>query len=75
MHRVDPQCLWMHPEDARARGIQDGQEVLVWNDRGRVRIPAKLTERMMAGVVAMSQGAWYAPDEDGTDPGEAASMC
>ena len=69
MHRVDPQCLWMHPEDARARGIQDGQEVLVWNDRGRVRIPAKLTERMMAGVVAMSQGAWYAPDEDGTDRG------
>lgn len=45
----------------RARGIQDGQEVLVWNDRGRVRIPAKLTERMMAGVVAMSPGRLVRP--------------
>ena len=57
----------MNPADAEKRGLADGQEVLVWNDRGRTRIPVKLTERIMAGVVALSQGAWYAPDETGTD--------
>ena len=69
MHKLDPQCLWMHPDDAAKRHIADGQEVLVWNDRGRMRIPVKLTDRVMAGVVALSQGAWYDPDPDGTDRG------
>ena len=69
MHKLDPQCLWMHPDDAAKRHIVDGQEVLVWNARGRMRIPVKLTDRVMAGVVALSQGAWYDPDPDGTDRG------
>ena len=69
MHAIDPQALWMHPKDAQARGITEGQQVLIWNDRGRVQIGAHLTERIMPGVVALSQGAWYAPDENGTDHG------
>ena len=69
MHAIDPQALWMHPKDAQARGITEGQEVLIWNDRGRVQIGAHLTDRIMPGVVALSQGAWYAPDENGTDHG------
>lgn len=67
MHKIDPQRLWMHPSDAAARGIAEGDEVLVWNDRGRVRIPAKLTDRIMPGVTALSQGAWYKPDGRGVD--------
>ncbi len=69
MHRLDPQCLWIHPLDAEARGLREGEEVLVWNDRGRVRIPAHLTDRIMPGVVGLSQGAWYDPDKDGIDRG------
>ena len=69
MHAIDPQALWMHPKDAQERGITEGQQVLIWNDRGRVQIGAHLTERIMPGVVALSQGAWYAPDENGTDHG------
>lgn len=69
MHAIDPQALWMHPKDAQARGITEGQQVLIWNDRGRVQIGAHLTDRIMPGVVALSQGAWYAPDENGTDHG------
>lgn len=69
MHAIDPQALWMHPRDAQERGITEGQQVLIWNDRGRVQIGAHLTERIMPGVVALSQGAWYAPDENGTDHG------
>ncbi len=69
MHSLDPQTLRMHPEDAAARGIEDGDLVLVKNDRGRIRLPVKLTHRIMPGVTAISQGAWYQPDGDGTDLG------
>jgi len=67
MDRIEPQRLWLHPEDAAARGISDGDTVLVWNDRGKVRIPAKITGDIMQGVAALAQGAWYTPDSDGTD--------
>lgn len=67
LRRIDPQQLWIHPRDAAARDIQNGDTVLVYNDRGRLRIPAKVTEDLMPGVVALSEGAWYRPDENGID--------
>jgi len=67
LHKLEPQRLWMHPTDAAARGILDGDEVLVWNDRGRVRIPVKVTEQIMPGVTALAQGAWHRADSQGTD--------
>ena len=39
----------------------------MWNDRGKVEIPVYITDRIAAGVVAMSQGAWYRPDQKGID--------
>lgn len=42
MHSLDPQQLWMHAEDAAARGLRDGQMVLVLKDRGQIRIPVKI---------------------------------
>ena len=67
LEALDPPALWMHPLDAAARGIENGDLVEVFNDRGRVRIPANVTERIMQGVTALSQGGWYTPDKDGTD--------
>lgn len=67
LRRVDPQQLWMHPQDAAARNIRNGETVLVHNDRGAMRIPVKITEDLMPGVVALSEGAWYRPDENGID--------
>jgi anaerobic dimethyl sulfoxide reductase subunit A len=32
-------------------------------------IPAKVTERIMPGVVSITEGAWYDPDEKGIDRG------
>lgn len=69
LHKVDPQMLWINPIDAEVRGIEDGDEVLISNDRGKIRIGAKVTDRIAAGVTALSQGAWYNPDENGVDRG------
>lgn len=67
LEKIDPQRLWIHPEDAAQRGIGDGDPVIVFNDRGKTKTKAHLTERIMRGVTALAQGAWYAPDKDGTD--------
>jgi anaerobic dimethyl sulfoxide reductase subunit A len=37
----------------------------VFNDRGALVIRAHLTQRIRPGVIAISQGAWYTPDEKG----------
>jgi anaerobic dimethyl sulfoxide reductase subunit A len=67
LEEAEPQRLWMHPSDAAARGIADGEVAEVYNARGRVHTPVWLTRRVMPGVVAMPQGAWYTPDENGVD--------
>jgi Anaerobic dehydrogenases, typically selenocysteine-containing len=67
MEELDTPALWIHPEDARRRGITPGRLVDVYNDRGRLRIPVKVTTRIVQGVVTLSQGGWYKPDEEGTD--------
>ena len=67
LRKLDPQKLWIHPEDAAARSINDGDMVLVYNDRGQVKIPAKITDRVAKGVTTLSQGTWYTPDENGVD--------
>ena len=65
--RVDPDDVWMHPADARARGITNGQTVRVFNDRGSTFLPVKVTPRIAPGVVSIKEGAWFTPDADGTD--------
>jgi len=65
--RVDPDDVWMNSADAKARGIADGQTVRVFNDRGSTLVPVKVTSRIAAGVVSIKEGAWFAPDAQGTD--------
>lgn len=43
--------------DAQRRGINNGDKVRIFNDRGEVHIEAKVTPRMMPGVVALGEGA------------------
>lgn len=67
LQKTEPQKLWMHPKDAASRGLHDNDIVIVRNDRGKLRVPVKITDDIMPGVTALSQGAWYTPDQDGTD--------
>ena len=67
LRELERQAVWINTEDAAARGIKEGDEVRVFSDTGALRIPAKVTERIMPGVVRIEEGAWYDPDEQGID--------
>jgi len=74
LRELEPQAIMINSVDAEVRGINDGEMVKVFNDRGVVIIPAKVTERIMPGVVSIPQGAWYNPDENGVDRGGCANV-
>jgi anaerobic dimethyl sulfoxide reductase subunit A len=71
---MQTQAVSINRLDAEPRGIRDGDTVRVFNDRGEMIVPARVTERIMPGVVAVPQGAWYTPDENGVDRGGCANV-
>lgn len=70
---ISTEAVFINPADAEPRGIRSGDLVRAWNDRGAVLLPAQVTERIMPGVVAIQQGRWYTPREDGVDVGGCAN--
>ncbi len=73
LEKVAPQCLWINPLDAAPRNIKHGDDVGVYNGRGRCVVKAKVTTRIAPGVVSLPQGAWYRPDANGIDYGGSAN--
>ncbi|MHA1255638.1 MAG: molybdopterin dinucleotide binding domain-containing protein, partial [Promethearchaeota archaeon] len=69
LKEVVPQRAWINPVDAEARGIKMGDDVYVWNDRGILATEAWVTKRIVTGVIAIPEGAWFTPDEKGIDRG------
>lgn len=67
LEEIAPQEMWINPIDADIRGISSGTIVEIYNDRGKMQLPAKVTERIMPGVIAVPQGAWYTPNDKGID--------
>ncbi len=53
--------VWIHPKDAAARGIADGDVVNIYNERGGVLAGAFVTERIMPGSISIDHGAKYDP--------------
>jgi anaerobic selenocysteine-containing dehydrogenase len=53
-----PPFVEIHPEDAAARGVADGDEVVVENGRGWVRLRAVVTDGVRSGVVVSPKGRW-----------------
>jgi biotin/methionine sulfoxide reductase len=60
----------MHPRDAAARGIRDGDVVRVFNERGACLAGVRLHEGLRPGVFVLPTGAWYDP----LVPGEPGSL-
>jgi len=56
-----PRCTpLVHPDDAAARGIADGDTVELVSASGRVRVPVEVTADIMRGVVSLLHGWGHA---------------
>ncbi|MCP4681199.1 MAG: dimethyl sulfoxide reductase subunit A, partial [Desulfobacterales bacterium] len=69
LEELEPRWVWLNTRDAEERGISDGDEALVFNDRGKVQMKVYVTERIMPGVVNIGHGAWFKFNEQGIDQG------
>ena len=54
----EEQRLWLHPDDARDRSIENGAEVEVKNRSGSLICPVRVTDAVRPGVVSLLQGGW-----------------
>ena len=57
--------VWINPEDAKARGIKDGDVVRIFNDRGQILCGAVITDIIRKDVIKVAEGAWYDPQNPG----------
>lgn len=62
MKSVAPQQCWINEQDAESLGVKQDDAVIVSTERGRTQLTAKVTSRIMPGVVSIPQGAWYDPE-------------
>jgi len=63
--------IWISQEDAKKRGIVNGDVVRIFNERGQVLGGAVVTNTVSTGIVRMQEGAWFDP----TDPGASDNLC
>jgi biotin/methionine sulfoxide reductase len=56
--------LQMHPGDASARQLREGDQARVYNARGSCIIGIALTPDILPGTVVMATGAWFDPADD-----------
>ncbi len=63
--------IWINPDDAKAKGIKNGDLVRVYNKRGQILCGAVVTKNIRKSVVKVSEGAWYDP----LNAGEIGSLC
>jgi anaerobic dimethyl sulfoxide reductase subunit A len=58
LRRAFPQEFFINSIDAEARGIKNGDTVLIKSKYGQAIRPAYVTDRLMPGVVDLPHGAW-----------------
>jgi anaerobic selenocysteine-containing dehydrogenase len=64
--QAGPHWLWIHPDDAAPRGIENGARIVVSNSLGAVFATAEVTDRTRPGVVVLPHGYWASNTETGT---------
>jgi anaerobic dimethyl sulfoxide reductase subunit A len=72
--RLEEQALWMNPEDAKVRRIEEGGRVEVESPEGKMRIPIRTTGDIMPGVVCLTAGMWPRIGRDGVDTAGSANI-
>jgi anaerobic selenocysteine-containing dehydrogenase len=58
----------LHPADADRAGLAEGKDAIVWNDRGLLRLPVRITNRLRPGVIAIPWGWWSQHHPDNLTP-------
>ena len=58
----DREPVEINPIDAKSRNLKNGDIVKLFNDRGACLAGVIIDERVMPGVVQISTGAWYDPE-------------
>jgi anaerobic selenocysteine-containing dehydrogenase len=51
-------ALLMHPDDARARGLEEHDVVRIFNDLGEVHCPLTVAPSIRPGTVSLPKGIW-----------------
>ncbi len=67
----DREPVEINTNDAKSRGLKNGDIVKLFNDRGACLAGVIVDEKVMPGVVQISTGAWYDPE----NPEIPNSMC
>lgn len=65
LHRLSPFQAWINPIDAERQGIADLDPVRLVSAQGEIRTTAKVTNRVIPGVIMYPQGAWHDADMQG----------
>lgn len=65
LKEISHQTVMISPSDAQPRGIKNGETVSVKSPHGEVHIEARVTPRVIPGVVCIPEGAWHDADMDG----------
>ncbi len=58
----DREPVEINPIDAKSRNLKNGDIVKLFNDRGACLAGVIIDEKVMPGVVQISTGAWYDPE-------------
>ena len=67
-------ALEMHPADAAARGLCEGDVVRLFNANGAARLRLRLNAEMISGIVVLPEGIWFELDENGEDLAGSANL-
>jgi anaerobic selenocysteine-containing dehydrogenase len=77
--RIGRATIALHPDDARERGLAEGDEAVVRNETGRLRLHVILSDAVPRGVAYSPKGRWPKREParanvNALNPGEAADM-
>jgi anaerobic selenocysteine-containing dehydrogenase len=66
--------IQLHADDAARRGVEDGETVRVWNDRGECQLVARITDRVKPGVAVALSIWWNKLSPGGTNVNQTVSQ-
>ena len=59
------EAVEIHPEDAKSRGIADGETLRMFNDRGETELVARVSDSVLRGVLYTPKGTWLSASPTG----------